>query len=70
MKLVWYEDVPATCNQTPNEVELTGVIYEVRRNGCPMVRFEPADKATKKLLAIRRARRGTKFGYVSGNGRG
>jgi hypothetical protein len=59
VKLVKYEDVPAMCDQILNEVEATGVTFQVRKGGRPWVRIEPVDDTTKALLAARRRRRET-----------
>lgn len=51
VKLVNYEDVPAMCDQILDEVESTGVIFQVQKNGRPMLRIEPVDEATKAQFA-------------------
>jgi hypothetical protein len=51
MRIVRYEDVPATCDQILENVEMMGVTYEVRKDGRAVLRIEPVDEATKALFA-------------------
>jgi hypothetical protein len=61
VKLVKYEDVPAMCDQILNEVEATGVTFQVQKSGRPWVRIEPVDEATKAQFAAGRRAESRRF---------
>jgi antitoxin (DNA-binding transcriptional repressor) of toxin-antitoxin stability system len=56
MKNVNYEDVPALRDQLLHEIDTTGVPYEVLKDGKPIARMVPIDKATRTHFAAMRKR--------------
>lgn len=53
MKIVRYENVPKKCNEILENVEKSGVSFEVHKDGRPYVRIEPVDEVTKAQFAAK-----------------